>query len=203
VSAVVDGTTRVAVLTSIQELAPIVAASHAELDAAIDLERAAEAALLERAISVAKPALRALAKRIVRSSYKTAGRNGCDYVARTEYHDEIGVCLDDRYDRETDSAGDRGSFCGTRLYLLRDGRLAETERTGSWSQWQGAADEWETTIRILTPRDVMDRAYELYACLSALRDALAKHAAGSAGKRSKAARARAERLSALVTLVTS
>lgn len=187
------------IINQITEAAPLVATARGELDAAIDAERTAEAEVLARAIELARPALRALVSRIVRESYETAGRNGCNPVSRTEYHDERGLVLVDGYETCKDASGNRGSISGCRLYLLSDGTLAEATREGSFSHWQGEADSWTSTLAPKTVRDAMNE-YALDDCLTALRDALVKQRDGKANDRAKAARERAAQLEALVTL---
>lgn len=183
-------------LKKIQDTAPAVAAEYDEHQAAIAAERDAEAKVLETAIEAARPALRAISDRIRSSYYHTGGRNGCNPVKRITYHAERGVLLCDDYTQPKDETGNRGSYEGSGLYLLTDGRLAVVARDGSWSQWQGEPHSYEQTLTVVTPREAMDE-WKLDEALEALAEALEKQR----GKRdSKAARERAERLAALATL---
>lgn len=169
---------------------------------AINAERDAEAEVLATAIEAVKPALPALCSRIKRSSYETAGRNGCNPVSRYEYHDERGAVLVDNYAREKDESGNRGSLGGERLCLLSDGRLAVVTREGSFSHWQGEADRWESTLAVVTPREAMNE-YELDAVLGALAEALDKQAKGNASENTEKALARASALRDAVKAVRS
>ena len=182
--------------------AQMVASNAEDLAGAISTERDAEAAVLAAVIEAVRPALRALSSRIVAMSYETGGRNGCNPVSRTTYHDERGLVLVDDYERARDESGNRGDLTGRRLYLLTDGRLAYVAREGSFSQWQGEADHWESTLRIVTPRAAMNRE-KLDEVVGVIRAALDKQIEGQGETVAKAARARAAQLQAVAALVQS
>lgn len=187
-------------LASLATTAATVATEHAAYEGALTSEAQAEAELLGRIVATVKPALRALASGIKSREYQTAGRNGCNPVHTYDTFAERGVCLVDGYDHDKDETGNRGSNGGSRLYLLDDGRLAETQRAGSWSRWQGEPDQWEATLTIVTAAQAVAR-YELTDIIQALSTKLAEQLKGAKPVRTKTARARAEKLAAVVSLV--
>lgn len=189
--------------TTVAQLAPIVSqvaaedAAHVE---AIAAENAAEAALLARIVETVKPALRALGSRIYRTWRTTSGRNGVNPVEEREDFDERGVCLVDLFDRVKDATGNRGTYRGSRLYLLTDGRLARVVRTGTWSQWQGEWDSEECTLTVVDAAEAQSR-YELADIVEGLKTALQKQIEGKKPAATKAAHARAEKIAAVARLV--
>lgn len=189
--------------TLVTTLAPIAAqvatedAAHVE---AIAAENAAEAALLGKLVETVKPALRALASRIYRTWRTTAGRNGCNPVEEKDHFDERGVCLVDAFSRSKDCTGNRGTYGGSRLYLLTDGRLAEVDREGTWSQWQGEWDSEECTLTIVDAATAQ-RHYKLADIIEGLNTKLAEQLKGEKAKRTKAAQARASKLAAVASLM--
>lgn len=189
-------------IAELQARAAEVAETAERHSAAIRAERDAEAEVLAAGIEAVRPALPALCSRIKRSSYETAGRNGCNPVSRYDYHGERGAVLVDNYDSEKDETGNRGRLGGERLYLLSDGRLAVVTRDGSFSHWQGEADRWESRLAVVTPREAMND-YELDAVLAALAEALDKQARGHASENTEKALARAAALRDAVKAVQS
>jgi hypothetical protein len=187
-------------LATLATTAATVAKDHEAFTTALATQSQAEAALLGRIIETVKPALRALASRIFRTWRTTSGRNGCNPVEEKDYFDERGVCLVDAFEREKDDTGNRGTYGGSRLYLLDDGRLAEVDRTGSWSQWQGEWNTEECTLEIVDVATAQ-RHYHLADIIEALNTKLEEQAKGSKTKRTKAATERASKLAALTTLV--
>jgi hypothetical protein len=187
-------------LARLATTAATVATEHGEYQAALATQSEAEAALLGRIIETVKPALRALASGIKSRDYQTAGRNGCNPVHTYDTFPERGVCLVDGYDHDKDESGNRGSNGGSRLYLLDDGRLAEVERSGSWSCWQGEPDQWEATMTIVSAAVAVAR-YELTDMIEAINTKLAEQLKGAKPVRTKAAHARAAKLAAVASLV--
>ena len=185
-------------VAKIQALAPTVGVEYDAQQAAISAERDAETAVLERAIELARPALRAISSRI-QTGYRDngGGRDGCHHVEGKEWSKERGLVLVDDLDRGTHGDGNSGWYGGDRLYLLADGSLARSKRKGSWSRWQGVGEEWEAPLTRVSVRSAMDE-YELADCLKVISEALQ----AQVGKRdAKAPQARAERLAALVALL--
>jgi hypothetical protein len=187
-------------LTTLATTAATVATQHEEYQAALATQQEAEAALLGRIIETVKPALRALACQIKSRDYSTGGRNGCNPVHTYDTFTETGVCLVDNYDRDKDETGNRGTLSGARLYLLSDGRLAEVEREGTFSHWQGEADQWEASLEVITTVQAVTR-YELADIVTALNAKLQEQIKGQKTTRTKAATERASKLAALATLV--
>jgi hypothetical protein len=183
----------------IEQTAPHVAEQYDEHQEAIQAERDAEAVILSKAIASAKPALKALSSRIVSDGYSTQKQNGFNPVYRSKHHlrEEQGLVLVDGWSEEKDESGNRGTLGGARLYLLSDGRLAEVERIGSFSQRQGEATKYTTTLKIVDPRTAMD-TWDLVDALKGLMEALEKQI-GRKGA-TATAKARAERLAALAKL---
>ena len=187
-------------LATLATTAATVATQHEAFTVARTTEREAEAALLGRIITTVKPALRALASAIKSRDYQTAGRNGCNPVHTYDTFDDRGVCLVDGFDHDKDETGNRGTNSGSRLYLLDDGRLAEVEREGTWSRWQGEPDTWEATLTIVSAVEAVDR-YELADMIEALNTKLAEQLKGAKPVRTKAAQARASKLAAVASLM--
>ena len=187
-------------LATLATSAATVATEHSEYQAALATQSEAEAALLGRIIETVKPALRALASGIKSRDYQTAGRDGCHPVHTYDTFDERGVCLVDAYTSRKDETGNRGSNEGSRLYLLDDGRLAEVEREGTWSRWQGEPDTYEATLTIVSVAVAVAR-YELADMIEAINTKLAEQLKGAKPVRTKAAKARAEKLAAVASLV--
>ena len=187
-------------LTALATTAATVATQHEEYQAALGTQHEAEAALLERIIETVKPALHALACQIKSHDYSTAGRNGCNPVHTYDTFTETGVCLVDDYDRSKDETGNRGTYGGTRLYLLSDGRLAEVEREGTWSCWQGEPESYTAELEVVDAAYAVAR-YELTDMIEVLTAKLDEQIKGAKPTRTKAARSRAEKLAALATLV--
>jgi hypothetical protein len=192
------------IIRAVAELGPTVqeiATIDLALREAKNEERAAEALLLETVIAAIKPALRALSHAIASESYYTTGQNGCNPVSRDANHAERGLLLQDNYWREKDTTGNRGTFGGRRLYLLSDGRLAETRREGTFSNWQGEASSWQSTLAILAPLDAV-RRFDLNEALENLHAVILKRASDSNIVRDRdAAKARAAKLIAVVALI--
>jgi hypothetical protein len=188
------------ILASLATTAATVATEHQEYQTALATQNQAEAALLGRIIETVKPALRALGSRILKLDRSTSGRNGCNPVEEKDYFDERGVCLVDAFNRQKDTTGNEGSFGGSRLYLLTDGRLAEVDRTGTWSQWQGAWSGYEATLTIVDAATAQ-RHYELTDMIEGLNTKLAEQLKGAKPVRTKAAKARAEKLAAVASLM--
>jgi hypothetical protein len=188
-------------ITGIAATAAQVAAQHGELESAIDAERYAEAAILERAIAAAKPALRAICSAL-RSRDTTTGLADPDKQRREyETHAERGLRLDgDAKAEREQSRADSGTYGGSALYLLDDGTLAERTWSGRWTRWQGGTDETLSTLRPVTPREAMD-SWDLDDCIESLRAALEGQLTGKSPERAKAARARAEKLTAVGKLI--
>jgi hypothetical protein len=187
-------------LATIEKLAPQVAEQSAELESAIDAERSAEAAVLERAITLAKPALKAVCSRVVRKDHDTSGRDGCHRVEIVEHFDRQGIALYTGIKRVRDETGNSGHYLGDKLVLWADGTLSRLEASGSWSLWQGSWDRLDYEERPVTPREAMDE-YELSGLLESLAGSLRQQLTGKAPEKAKAARARAEKLDAILELV--
>ena len=187
-------------LTRLATTAATVAKDHEAFTAALSTQNQAEAALLVRIIDTVKPALRALACQIKKYDFSTSGNNGCNPVHRYDTFDEVGVMLVDDFDREKDATGNEGTYGGSRLYLLSDGRLAEVDREGTWSCWQGAADTYTATLKTVDAAYAV-RTYHLTDMIEAINTKLAEQIKGSKAKRTKAATERASKLAALTTLV--
>jgi hypothetical protein len=186
-------------ISKIENLAQTVASEFSASQAAHAAAELAEGELLRDIIAAMKPAIPALSNKIVKHSYETGGQNGCNPVSRKEHHSERGFLLVDGYERTRDATGNRGDLAGSRLFLLIDGRLAEVTREGSFSVWQGEADEWESTLEILAA-DVVAERYDIEEILATIAEALTK-AVGSREKATAKAIERAERVSAISRLV--
>jgi hypothetical protein len=156
-------------LAAIGEKAPQVAELARAREAAICAERDAEAAILERAVGLIRPALETLCGRIPVASRELAASARPADLAYSQT--ARGLCLVDGYGKDY-SDKDGGQYYGERLYLLSDGTLLETRRQGRWSDTAGAPCEWEVVEeRPLSPREAMDE-YALAECLEPMWAAL-------------------------------
>lgn len=184
-------------LTAIAEKAPQVAELVRAREAALCAERDAEAAILERAVSLVRPALEALCGRI-----PVAGREVVGSARPAEYvysQTARGLCLVDGYGKDC-SDGDGGQYFGERLYLLSDGTLVEMRRQGRWSEVEGATCEWEVVDeRPLSPREAMDE-YTLAECLEPMFNALDRPLKGLVDPMRRT-QERVEKLRAILTLL--
>lgn len=190
-------------LSKIAALAPVVAASAAELEGAIDAETTAGAAVLERAIGIARPALRAICSRLRSEHYTSGGRNGLHPTEREEWHAGGYFCLTDDagfVPGERSSTGNEGEYTGRDYAVNRDGAIVSVTYGGSWSRWQGSGTTLTTEIKPRTAAQAV-RWYDLGDMLGRLATALQRHADGAAPARAAQARARAAKLAALVTLI--
>lgn len=182
----------------------LVAEQSAAHETAIEVERAAEAAVLEAVIEKVKPSLRALSSRIVQTYGETSGRNGCNPQSLREHFAERGLCLVDEYTSQRDSSGNRGGLDGWRLYILTDGRFAKVTREGTFSHWQAEWDRYEADLRVIDAIGAVKlfrRADKGVAdVIEAIVKALDEQIAGTAPARTKAATERAAQLRAVVAL---
>lgn len=188
-------------LDKIQSLSATVAADHDALVAAVGEEREAAAALLDAVVAKARPALRALASRIVKLD-RTWWPDNAHQTSDETHHDERGVRLVGDGPEEDHPRANSGQIEGRDLYLLTDGTFAEVTWSGTWSRWQGAGSRRESDLaRYPTSRAVVDDGWRVGEIVEALAVALERHARGEARATAKAARARAERLAALSKLL--
>jgi len=157
-------------LDQIAERAQKAAAEYDASQAAIAAERDAEAAVLERAIALTKPALRAVTSKLLQYYASTGGQNGCNPQKVRDYFDSPGLILVNKYYNDSDETGNRGTFCGDRLVLMLDGSLSVATREGTWSHWQGEWSSFQATLTPLTAREAVER-YKLDDILRSLRDA--------------------------------
>ena len=184
-------------LTAIGEKAPQVAELARAREAAICAERDAEAAILERAVGLIRPALETLCGRIPVA---------CREIAASARPAELiysqisrGLCLVDGYGKDY---GDKegGQYYGERLYRLSDGTLLETRRQGRWSDEPGSLCEWEVAEeRPLSPREAMDE-YALGECLEPMWAALDRPIKGLLDP-IRRTQERTEKLRAILTLL--
>jgi len=92
--------------------------------------------------------------------YVTSGRNGCNPVKRLERRQAKSIELCSTYSIVNDGTGNRGEYAGTKLIFAADYHgFVMLTRTGTWSKWQGEADEWSTTERVLSPAEVAEECY--------------------------------------------
>ena len=184
----------------IAKLTPGVVAAAKSRQEAWEATRAAEAKVVQAVLTIVGPALPALGSRIEKHWYETAGRNGCHPVSREEWFEERGLLLDDDWADEPDETGNRGGFGGARLYLLSDGRLAVVRREGTWSRWQGEADEWTAELIVVAPRKVVEDYDLVESVLRPLRNALAEQARGNSGRRAEELAREIAKLEAILQL---
>lgn len=180
-------------------LAATVAGQHGELEAAVEEKRAAEAELLGKVVEAARPALRALSSRILRSE-RTWWPDSVSTATEKDYHEERGVRLHGEGPSRDYPRANRGSVEGADLVLLDDGTFARLDWSGSWSKWQGEGETEESALTRLSPRDVVE-SWDVALLASRLHERLEAHATGNAAKRTAAAREKAEKLRAVSQLL--
>jgi hypothetical protein len=187
----------------IEELAGQVTAQHAEQQAAYGAERAAEAAVLEAALAAARPAARALASRLVREEVSRWTDDKTSTYEETTYHELRGAIIAGARKAERDvPRNNRGSYEGSALVLLEDGRLADLAWSGSWSKWQGEGSRVASELRVYgSPAEAIADGWDAEDAVAGLATALERQAAGKAPERAKAARERAERLASVARLM--
>ena len=184
-------------LTAIGEKAPQVAELARAREAAICAERDAEAAILERAVGLIRPALETLCGRIPVACREVASSaRPAEFVYSQTAR---GLCLVDGYGKDYTGEGG-GQYYGERLYLLSDGTLLETRRQGRWGEAPGSPVEWEVIEeRPLSPREAMDE-YPLAECLEPMWAALDRPIKGMLDPIRKT-QERTEKLRAILTLL--
>jgi hypothetical protein len=184
-------------LSTLATLAPTVGAEYDAEQAAISAERDAEAAILDRAIEIARPALKAASNKI-QTSWSS------NDLVKSTYLPVAGICVDDdkpgaarngRWVNGQDQTD--GPYEGADLFLGADGVFYLLRYSGNWTLWQGRSSSWEADVTTRTTREVMD-SWKLDEVLGYI----AKAIEAQAGKRdSKAARERADKLAAILKLI--
>jgi hypothetical protein len=189
-------------INTITQLAPAVAAAHADFTDAQTQERAAEAALLQRVLELVKPALPALCSRMV-AKYRLSGIGTASHAESTIYmKTERSLCVggDDRAVWGGYGHVNAGNIYGRGRLLLQDGTFAILKYDGHWSNWQGAGAEYETTLVPFT-LDRVVRKWDVASVIERIAKALEAQHKGRLSQRSEDARGNAERLVALAKLI--
>jgi len=86
--------------------------------------------------------------------YVTADRNECNPVERKTHRSTKSLTLWSSYRQVGDGTGNRGELVGRKLVLDELGEFVQLSRTGTWSKWQGEANEWSTTEQMMSPAEV-------------------------------------------------
>lgn len=189
-------------IQKIAQQAPAVADEHAALEAAAAESDTAEAALLASVIEAVRPALRALASRVlVGEVTHGAGSHLCRTSKTYASWRGVLVAGDDEAE-DDDSRQNDGAYEGTGLYLDTEGILREVSWSGHWSRWQGSTRRAEGAERRVTPYSVVQewQAGTVATIVESLSRALAAQN-GTRGKATKAATERASRFRALAALL--
>lgn len=166
--------------------------------AAIAERDAAEANLLEALIERIRPALRALSSRI-QSRERTWWPDNASTATETDHFSERGLCVAGGGVKRDHPRANAGSYEGTDLWLLTEGRFAEVTYSGHWSRWQGAASAWEASLTSRTTAQIA-HDYDVDEIVATISEALDK-ATGSREKTTTKARERAEQIRAVTTLL--
>ena len=183
-------------LNAIEILAVEVATDHDAELAARKAEMEAEANVLDAAVVAVKPALPALAGRILQRRWAT-GQNTDKAREGATYHPQRGLRVAGGPAEKDAPRDTAGSYEGAGLYLLTDGTFAAVAWTGEWSRWQGAGDTVEgAATPIASPLEVLMAGWKLDEILASISTALVKHSANKPA--TKAMQERADRLDALV-----
>lgn len=174
----------------------IAATVDANAQAAVD-KKTASVELLDAVVEAIRPALRALASRIVIERVESsAGKTEKTLDEPGIYVSSVGVPILDR-------PGPRpaaGRWQGTDLFLCREGSFVMLSYDGEVDR--AGVSKWGAAVVELTTRDVVDM-FNLTVVMDAIARAMAEQAGGNTGKRTEQMRAQATRLRALVTLVRS
>jgi hypothetical protein len=117
------------------EIQPLAAAVASLKASTIEEETAALNAILEKI----NPLL-AVAAHSIQTSYHTSGQQ-FSKEHRT-YHDQKGLVLLNRFEKECTDRDTRGDYSGWKLILWQDGTFGTLERSGDWSRWQGESSGW-------------------------------------------------------------
>jgi hypothetical protein len=164
---------------------------------AIAMERAAEAALLERVVAEVRPALRAICGKIQRG-HRWWQQSTPEAGEEARWFTERGVWLDGGLEKDCPQAND-GAYGGDGLYLLEDGHFARVRYSGNWSRWQATSSEWQAELGVLDLDSVV-KQYDVEPLVDVLLAAIDKQLA-TRPDRTKAARERAATLAAVTTLL--
>lgn len=176
-----------------------VAREHAEHEAAISAERDAEAAVLERVIAIARPALRAISDRVEsRIGEMERRRNNDDHDDDREPRYMRAAYLHDRkaVDRQAFHTQSSTSVDGDALLVRSDGMLVRGRYQGCTSQWADRGRYW-LVVEEITARQAMD-TYDLACCVRSILRALT---ADRRADETKAARERTAKLAGILALL--
>ena len=200
------------IITTIEQVVPVVAAEHAAYEGAASEEGAAEAALLDRVVALVTPALPALVSRILASESVTGIGTLDRERTKKVWSPYRGILVHGTLGAERDNPRDNaGNYCGVGIFLATntgttslpaDGgpRFVLARYSGTWSRWQGASCEWEATFKVLTTTEVA-RHVETVDVVGRLAGALAAQLRGSKPERTKAMLENAKKLRALADLI--
>jgi len=180
-----------------------VAATHKDAMTAFQAEEAARGALVRRIIQAVLPALPALSTRPV------VGKRVWwpDNIRTAEEKDRAdwkGICLDEggAYGPDRDyPTANRGLYEGSATFLRSDGVVVKLTYTGRWSKWQGEAEEYTAYDAVVPDEEVCEDDAALATFTKRLTEAIGSYLDGKLGSRAEAARKRAERLTALASLL--
>lgn len=179
----------------VQSTVAQVASEYAAAEAARGEQEAAEAALLERIISMVGPALPAISSRQVIEYRCRQGEDGVRLRSKDRALRVEGGPEDVREHRDASS----GTTSGAALMLLSDGTWERWTYEGSWSIWQDSTSHYAVTRRPLTTLEVA-RKYDLDDVLETILKAL-DAAKGTRATATRAAQERATKLRALLALL--
>jgi hypothetical protein len=159
----------------------------------------AEATLLDKLADIIRPAIRALGTRPLVERKWSGGQNGCNPWETEQRAKWRGIKVAGALEESSRGRDTDGYYEGSTIWLTATGWRRLTY-SGTWSRWQGATSEWETTDESLTSREVAKYADGgVEQVVTALAAVVA--AAGSRANAIAAAKARAAKLAALVALL--
>ena len=142
---------------------------------------------LDAVLGAARPCIRIV----------TSWPDGVGSVTRRKHRaGHIGIRVTGDGPEEDYPRANHGSYAGTDLWLLADGKWLELDWGGHWSRWQGATSKAVAEQEILTDREVADR-YEIQAVVEALAERYAK----AKPEKTEEIRAQAERMRAAVAVL--
>ena len=163
-------------LYTIWKRADAVAASYRDHQEAIMAERKVKSEVLERALVLVRPALKALASKIEKRVEWHGGALPGPHDVK-QWHDDRGILLvnktyvvEDPADKEED-CGLRGKFGGASLYLIEDGRLGIAKVGGIYSNVPGEISVRTTEIDAVSVREAVE-AFDIRAALQGLANVL-------------------------------
>jgi hypothetical protein len=191
-------------LTDIEKLLPQVAKSAAEAADAHAAERNAELKVLERVVELLAPQFEQLADIIVvrREAFTSEAQPSLNQFRREDYPEQ-GVLIHEHEHQEGTGKLGRLRCWGTRIYMLKGGRLLLVEREGFSEERKRRGtrpdrhEAWAATADVVTPAEALERI----ALIEMMLDTVKEQVEMAVGLAEDAVASSAERTASLLKLV--